>query len=160
MADRAAAGPETIGFIGLGAMGKPMAHCLLQAGYAVTVCPHTNRAPAEALAAAGATVVATPRVVAEQATIVITMVPDSPQVEEAVLGAEGVLAGARSGTVLIDMSSIAPSATRRIGRRAWEVCSARRTVAICTKTTIVAPQTWFNETAITYVTAIITTTRP
>jgi 3-hydroxyisobutyrate dehydrogenase-like beta-hydroxyacid dehydrogenase len=106
---------ESLGFIGLGTMGQPMAHNLLQADYPVTVCPHTNRAPADALAAAGATVVATPREVAAAATIVITMVPDSPQVEEVVRGPDGVLAGARPGSVLIDMCSIAPAATRRIG---------------------------------------------
>ena len=106
---------ECIGVIGLGAMGLPMARCLLRAGYAVTVCPHRNPAPAQALGAEGATVVASPREVAATATIIITMVPDSPQVEEAVLGPEGVAAGAAPGSVLLDMSSIAPAATRRIG---------------------------------------------
>ena len=106
---------EPVGLIGLGAMGLPMAHCLLRAGFTLTVAPHTNRAPADELAAAGATVVDTPRQVAAASTVVITCVPDSPQVEEAVLGHDGVLAGARPGTVLIDMSTIAPSATRRLG---------------------------------------------
>jgi 3-hydroxyisobutyrate dehydrogenase-like beta-hydroxyacid dehydrogenase len=106
---------ERIGFIGLGAMGRPMAHCLLRAGYPVTVCPHRNRAPAEALAAEGATVVDTPRAVAAASTVIITIVPDSPQVEEAVLGPDGVLAGAQPGSVLMDMSSIAPATTRRLG---------------------------------------------
>ncbi len=106
---------EPIGFIGLGAMGLPMARCLIKAGYALTSCPHQNRAPVEALAAEGATVVDTPQAVAASSRVVITMVPDAPQVEETVLGPTGALAGMRPGTVLIDMSTINPAATRRIG---------------------------------------------
>jgi 3-hydroxyisobutyrate dehydrogenase len=106
---------EALGFIGLGAMGLPMARCLLKAGYPLTVCPHRNRAPADALAAEGATVVDTPQAVAATSRVVITIVPDAPQVEEAVLGPEGALAGMAPDTVLIDMSTIAPSATTRIG---------------------------------------------
>ena len=106
---------EPLGFIGLGAMGQPMARCLLKAGYPLTVCPHHNRAPVDALAAEGATVVATPQAVAAASRVVITIVPDAPQVEEAVLGPDGALAGMAPGTVLIDMSTIAPTATKRIG---------------------------------------------
>jgi 3-hydroxyisobutyrate dehydrogenase len=115
MTDTTSKEREALGFIGLGAMGLPMARCLIKAGYAVTVCPHRNRAPADALAAEGATVVATPCEVAAASRVVITMVPDSPQVEEVVLGPDGALAGMTPGTVLIDMSTIAPTATRRIG---------------------------------------------
>ena len=106
---------EALGFIGLGAMGLPMARCLLKAGYPLTVCPHRNRAPVEALAAEGATVVDTPQAVAAASRVVITIVPDAPQVEEAVLGPDGALAGMAPDTVLIDMSTIAPAATTRIG---------------------------------------------
>ncbi len=106
---------EPIGFIGLGTMGLPMARCLLKAGYALTVCPHQNRGPVEALAAEGATVVDTPQAVAAASRVVITMVPDAPQVEETVLGPTGALAGMAPGTVLIDMSTINPAATKRIG---------------------------------------------
>lgn len=115
MTDTDSSGREPIGFIGLGAMGLPMARCLLKAGYPLTVCPHHNRAPADALAAEGATVVDTPQAVAAASRVVITIVPDAPQVEEAVLGPEGALAGMEPGTILIDMSTIAPAATKRIG---------------------------------------------
>jgi 3-hydroxyisobutyrate dehydrogenase-like beta-hydroxyacid dehydrogenase len=115
MTETNSGGREALGFIGLGAMGLPMARCLLKAGYPLTVCPHRNRAPVDALAAEGATVVDTPREVAAVSRVVITIVPDVPQVEEAVLGPDGALAGMAPDTVLIDMSTIAPSATTRIG---------------------------------------------
>ena len=108
---------ERIGFVGTGIMGAPMARNALKAGYAVAV---TNRTLARAvvLAKDGATVVKTPREVAEQSDIVVTMVPNTPHVEEAVFGPEGVAAGAREGLLLIDMSTISPSATRDFAERA------------------------------------------
>jgi len=108
---------ERVGFVGTGIMGAPMARNAMKAGFAVTV---TNRtlARAEALAKDGATVVKTPREVAERSDIVVTMVPNTPHVEEAVFGPEGVAAGAREGLLLIDMSTISPSATREFAERA------------------------------------------
>jgi 2-hydroxy-3-oxopropionate reductase len=108
---------ERVGFVGTGIMGAPMARNALKAGFAVTV---TNRtlARAEALAKDGATVVRTPREVAERSDIVVTMVPNTPHVEEAVFGPDGVAAGAGEGLLLIDMSTISPSATREFAERA------------------------------------------
>ncbi len=106
-----------VGFIGLGIMGAPMARNALKAGFTVTV---TNRtlSRAEALVKDGATVVKTPREVAERSDIVVTMVPNTPHVEEAVFGPDGVAAGARDELLLIDMSTVSPSATRDFAERA------------------------------------------
>lgn len=108
---------ERIGFVGTGIMGAPMARNALKAGFTVTV---TNRTPARAepLAKDGATVVKTPREVAERSDIVVTMVPNTPHVDEAVFGPDGVAAGAREGLLLIDMSTISPSGTRDFAERA------------------------------------------
>lgn len=108
---------ERVGFVGTGIMGAPMARNALKAGFAVTV---TNRtlARAEAVAKDGATVVKTPREVAERSDVVVTMVPNTPHVEAAVFGPDGVAAGAREGLLLIDMSTISPSATRELAERA------------------------------------------
>ena len=102
---------ERVGFVGTGIMGAPMARNALKAGFAVTV---TNRtlARAETLAKDGATVVKTPREVAQRSDIVVTMVPNTPHVEAAVFGPDGVAAGVGEGLLLIDMSTISPSATR------------------------------------------------
>jgi 2-hydroxy-3-oxopropionate reductase len=108
---------ERVGFVGTGIMGAPMARNALKAGFAVTV---TNRTPARAdpLAKDGAAVVKTPREVAERSDIVVTMVPNTPDVEAAVFGPDGVAAGARDGLLLIDMSTISPAATREFAERA------------------------------------------
>jgi 3-hydroxyisobutyrate dehydrogenase len=108
---------ERVGFVGTGIMGAPMARNALKAGFAVTV---TNRTPARAepLAKDGATVVKTPREVAAGSDIVVTMVPNTPDVEAAVFGPDGVAAGAREGLLLIDMSTISPAATRAFAERA------------------------------------------
>jgi 3-hydroxyisobutyrate dehydrogenase len=108
---------ERVGFVGTGIMGAPMARNALRAGFAVTV---TNRTPARAeqLATDGAVVVKTPREVAERSDIVVTMVPNTPDVEAAVFGPDGVAAGARDGLLLIDMSTISPAATREFAERA------------------------------------------
>jgi 2-hydroxy-3-oxopropionate reductase len=104
---------KAIGFIGLGLMGKPMAKNLLKAGFSLTV--HSRSAgPAEELAAQGATAVPSARAVAQASDVVITMVPDAPEVEQVVSGPEGLLAGARPGLIHIDMSTISPVATRRL----------------------------------------------
>jgi len=81
------------------------------------VCAHTNRAPLDRLVAAGATDGGTPEGVAKASDIVITMVPDTPQVEEAIFGAHGALAGAKPGTLFIDMSTISPVSTRAFDDR-------------------------------------------
>ena len=104
-----------IGFIGLGIMGKPMAKNLLKAGYDVTVF-NRHEAPMNELAAFGAKKAANAKELAEHVDVVITMVPNSPNVREAVFGENGVAEGARPGTVLIDMSSIDPTESRAIGK--------------------------------------------
>lgn len=98
---------ERIGFIGLGVMGKPMAHNLLKAGYPLIVQNH-RQAVSDELVALGARSAEHPREVAAQSDVVITMLPDAPQVEAVIAGPEGVLAGAHVGLVVIDMSTISP----------------------------------------------------
>ncbi|WJV53108.1 2-hydroxy-3-oxopropionate reductase [Pectobacteriaceae bacterium CE70] len=102
-----------IGFIGLGIMGKPMSKNLIKAGYSLVVLDRNSDAVAE-IVAAGAVAAETPKSVAEQSDIVITMLPNSPNVKEVVLGENGVIEGARSGSVVIDMSSIAPLVSREV----------------------------------------------
>lgn len=102
-----------IGFVGLGTMGAPMAHRLLQAGYHVTVHNRT-REREEPLAALGAARAASPRAAAEGADVVITIVSDTPDVQAVVLGDTGVALGMKQGSVLVDMSTISPATTRRI----------------------------------------------
>ncbi|MBO1074995.1 2-hydroxy-3-oxopropionate reductase [Roseomonas marmotae] len=103
-----------IGFIGLGIMGRPMARHLLDAGHSLAV-PERGSLPAEFRAVAQ--VLPTPRAVAEQSEVVILMLPDTPDVEGVLLGADGVLAGLRKGTLVIDMSSISPTATQGFARQ-------------------------------------------
>lgn len=102
-----------IGFIGLGIMGKPMSKNLIKAGYELIVSNHNPEAAAE-LAALGAVVMELPKDIAAAADVVITMLPNSPQVKEVALGENGLIEGAQKGSVLIDMSSIAPLASREI----------------------------------------------
>lgn len=106
-----------IGLIGVGAMGEPMAAALLAKGFAVSACAHKNRAPLERLIAAGASDGGTPAGVARASDVVITMVPDAPQVEESIFGADGALGGAAPGTLFIDMSTISPVSTRAFDER-------------------------------------------
>jgi len=105
-----------IGFIGLGIMGKPMSKNLLKAGYQLVVFNRSKGAVKE-LIAAGAKAADSPRGVAEQTEIVITMLPNSPEVREVVLGEAGVIEGAAKGSIVIDMSSIAPLVSREIASR-------------------------------------------
>jgi len=104
-----------IGFIGLGIMGKPMAGNLLKAGHEV-VCYDIIRQNVDAVTSAGAKAAGSAKAVAEQCPIIVTMLPNSPHVKEAVLGPGGVLEGAKAGTILIDMSSIAPLASQEIAK--------------------------------------------
>jgi 2-hydroxy-3-oxopropionate reductase len=103
---------ERIGFIGLGVMGRPMARRILEGGFPLTVFSR-SRGPIDELVAAGATAGGSPAAVGRQASIVITMLPDTPDVEAVLLGPDGVLDGLASGSIVIDMSSISPVATRR-----------------------------------------------
>jgi 2-hydroxy-3-oxopropionate reductase len=108
-----------IGFIGLGIMGKPMSLNLLKAGHELVVLDLAKDAVAEVVAA-GAKAAATPREVAERTDLIITMLPNGPQVREVVLGEHGVLEGARKGSVVVDMSSIAPLVSRELAARLAE----------------------------------------
>ncbi len=106
---------ERIGFIGLGIMGRPMALHLIKAGYPMTVLASSGRA-AE-LKDAGAQTVPTPAALAKTSDIVITMVPDSPEVESVLFGPDGVAQGMREGSLYIDMSTIAPAVSIGIAAR-------------------------------------------
>ena len=107
----------TIGFIGLGIMGAPMARNLLAAGYELTVLD-VVRAPMEALASEGATAGSSPAQVAAATDVLITMLPDSPEVEQVYLGADGAYESLREGWLTIDMSSIAPGTAHTLAERA------------------------------------------
>ncbi|HPR87355.1 MAG TPA: NAD(P)-dependent oxidoreductase [bacterium] len=102
-----------IGFIGLGIMGEPMALNLLKAGFPLTVFNRTARRM-DKLLAAGAAGAYSPREVAAKSDVVITIVTDSPDVEEVVLGENGILSGLHTGSVVIDMSTISPAVTRKL----------------------------------------------
>jgi len=104
---------ERIGFIGLGTMGKPMARNLMKAGYPLNLLTRT-RAKIEDLIAAGGAWYDTPKEIARHSDIVITMLPDSPDVDLVVAGKDGVLGGARTGTLIIDMSTISPVTARKL----------------------------------------------
>jgi len=108
-----------IGFIGLGIMGKPMSKNLLKAGYDLVVLDH-HQAPVEEVVSAGAAAADSPRAVAQQTDIIITMLPNSPHVREVVLGENGIIEGAKPGTVVIDMSSIAPLVSKEVAERLAE----------------------------------------
>lgn len=103
-----------IGFIGLGIMGRPMGKNLLKAGHELVVCGHKNTASVGEMVSAGAKAVATPKQVAEQTEVVITMLPNSPEVKQVILGADGVIEGAKAGLIVVDMSSIAPLVSREL----------------------------------------------
>jgi len=103
---------EQIGFIGLGIMGKPMALNLIKAGYPVSVLASSHAAAA--LTEAGATAYPNSKELAQKVAVVITMLPDSPEVVEVVSGKDGVLEGIQSGALFIDMSTISPSVATKI----------------------------------------------
>lgn len=104
---------ERIGFIGLGRMGKPMATNLLRAGYKLIVWNRT-RSKMEDLVKAGAEAADSPKDLAARSDVVITMVPDTPDVIEVILGEDGVIHGVREGMIIIDMSTISPTAAKQI----------------------------------------------
>lgn len=110
---------QTIGFIGLGVMGRPMAKHLLAKGHRLVV--HSRSAgPVEELVAAGAGRATSPADVASRTTRIITMLPDSPDVERVLEGPDGVFQSIQRGTILIDTSTIAPAVARRLAARAAE----------------------------------------
>ena len=108
-----------IGFIGLGIMGKPMANNLLKAGFQVTAY-NRSEGPRAELAEAGARVAESPAEAAGDVEMVVTNVTDSPDVEAVCLGPRGIIEGAAPGTIVVDMSTISPEVTRRIGARLAE----------------------------------------
>ena len=104
---------EVIGFIGLGIMGKPMALNLMKAGHRLVVTSRSKK-PVDEVVAAGATAAASPAEVARTASIIITMVPDTPDVELVLTGPNGILSELKPGTVVIDMSTISPVVTKKL----------------------------------------------
>lgn len=103
-----------IGFIGLGIMGKPMSKNLLKAGHELIVY-NRSKASVEELAKDGAKAANNPAEVAKECDVIITMLPNSPQVREVCLGENGIIEGAKSGTIVVDMSSIDPVESKAIG---------------------------------------------
>jgi 2-hydroxy-3-oxopropionate reductase len=104
-----------IGFIGLGIMGKPMAANLIKAGHELVVSTH-NEAAASELAELGASSAGTPREIAAQVELLITMLPNSPQVRDVALGPDGIASGARPDLIYVDMSSIAPAVAQEVAQ--------------------------------------------
>ena len=107
---------EKIGFIGLGIMGAPMAGHLLDAGYEVSTAVHRSQ-PSDEMIGKGLKVLDSRKAVAEAADIIITIVPDTPQVEETLFGENGVAAGLSKGKLVIDMSSISPIETKEFAKK-------------------------------------------
>jgi 2-hydroxy-3-oxopropionate reductase len=105
---------QVIGFIGLGIMGRPMAKNLLKAGYPLVVHSR-SRGPVDEIAHAGAKVGSSPRDVAAQSDVLITMLPNSPDVELVALGRDGIIEGARPGLLFVDMSTISPIVSKKVG---------------------------------------------
>ncbi|MDR2742046.1 MAG: 2-hydroxy-3-oxopropionate reductase [Treponema sp.] len=103
----------TIGFIGIGIMGRPMAKNLLKAGYKLIV--YDKFAKFDDLVALGAEGGSSNKEVASKSDVVITMLPNSPQVKEVILGPGGVIEGSKAGQIVVDMSSIAPAASQEVG---------------------------------------------
>jgi len=106
---------QVIGFIGLGIMGRPMARNLLKAGYSLVVHSR-SRGPVDEIVKAGAKAGASPRDVAGQCDVLITMLPNSPDVELVALGKDGIVEGARPGLIFADMSTISPIVSQKVGK--------------------------------------------
>jgi len=111
---------DRIGFIGLGVMGKPMARNLMARGFTLVVHSR-SRGPVDELVAEGATAASTPADVARQARVVMTMVPDSPDVVAVLEGKDGVFGALQPGSLIVDHSTIAPAVARRLAARAGEL---------------------------------------
>ncbi|MEA3454632.1 MAG: 2-hydroxy-3-oxopropionate reductase [Candidatus Caldatribacteriota bacterium] len=110
---------KKIGFIGIGIMGKPMAKNLIDAGYQM-VAYNRGKEALEKIVSYGAERASSSKEVASQCDIIITMLPNSPDVKKVVLGKEGVIKGVHAGQVLIDMSSIAPLVSQEIAKELYE----------------------------------------
>lgn len=110
---------ERVGFIGLGVMGRPMAGHILAKGYPLVVHSR-SRGPVDALMAAGAAAAGSPADVARASDVIITMLPDTPDVERVLIGSGGVIEGLRAGALVIDMSSISPVAAKALAARVAE----------------------------------------
>jgi 2-hydroxy-3-oxopropionate reductase len=106
---------QTLGFIGLGIMGRPMAKNLLKAGHPLVVHSR-SKGPVDQLTDAGARAATSPKAVAEQVDILITMLPNSPDVEQVALGPAGVVEGVRQGLIYVDMSTISPLVSQKVGK--------------------------------------------
>ena len=106
---------QVIGFIGLGIMGRPMARNLLKAGYPLLVHSR-SQGPVEEIVKAGAKAAASPGDVASQCDVLITMLPNSPDVELVALGPNGIIEGARRGLIFADMSTISPIVSQKIAK--------------------------------------------
>ena len=106
---------QTIGFIGLGIMGRPMAKNLLKAGHPLVVHSR-SQGPVQELVGAGAKAASTPKEVAAQSDVVITMLPNSPDVELVALGRDGLIEGIKRGQLLADMSTISPLVSQKVGK--------------------------------------------
>jgi 2-hydroxy-3-oxopropionate reductase len=106
---------QTVGFIGLGIMGRPMAKNLLKAGYPLVVHSRSH-GPVEELVGAGAKEAASPKQVAAQVDILVTMLPNSPDVELVALGKDGIVEGARRGLLFLDMSTISPIVSQKVNK--------------------------------------------
>lgn len=104
----------TVGFIGLGTIGAPMATTLLREGFALVIVGGRAQNAVARLQEQGATVVDNPRELAKACSVIVTCLPDAPQVDEVCLGPDGIVYGARPGSIVIDCSTIAPTETRRI----------------------------------------------
>ncbi len=107
--------PQVIGFIGLGIMGRPMARNLIKAGHSLVVHSR-SRGPVDEIVTAGAKAAASPKDVAGQCDVLITMLPNSPEVEQVALGPNGIIEGARRGLIFLDMSTISPIVSQKIGK--------------------------------------------
>src|SRR5262245_4191568 len=106
---------QTVGFIGLGIMGRPMAKNLLKAGYPLVVHSR-SRGPVEELVGAGAVAAESARDVASRVEVLITMLPNSPEVELVALGRDGIIEGAKPGLLYLDMSTISPLVSQKVGQ--------------------------------------------
>jgi len=106
---------QTIGFIGLGIMGRPMAKNLIKAGYPLVVHSR-SRGPVDDLVKAGAKSASSPKDVASQCDVLVTMLPNSPDVEQVALGKDGIVEGAKNGLIFVDMSTISPIVSQKVGK--------------------------------------------
>ena len=106
---------QVIGFIGLGIMGRPMARNLLKAGHSLVV-HNRSRGPVDEIVKAGAKAASSPKDVAAQCEVLITMLPNSPDVEQVALGKDGIIESAKSGLIFVDMSTISPIVSQKVGK--------------------------------------------